>query len=191
MTRRAPMWAYELGSVSSFWGHTPTAAARSSSSSGLIRVTTSVGPQWRDSAISRLVPAVLRVLTKTKRWRCEAITGSRLVVLVGQLLAVRAGSRRPRQLLGRADDDQLVAAGQQRDHGVEVAVDLLVAHDRDDLVGQPLRLLAHLGDQQLALGDLESLAVGHQVLHHRAEHRRHRRQPSRRPTASEEVITEL
>src|SRR5690349_2249387 len=105
MTRRAPMWAYELGSVSSFWGPTPPAAARSSSSSGLIRVTMSAGPQWRESAISRLVPAVLRVLTKTKRWRCEAITRSRLVVLVGQLLAVRPGPGCPRQLLRRPDHD--------------------------------------------------------------------------------------
>src|SRR5690242_8785672 len=96
------MWAYELGEVASFCGGTPPAAARSSSSAGLIRVTMSSGPQWRDSAISRLVPAVLRVLTKTNRWRCEAITEQdpRSVVLVGEVLAVRAGARRPRQLLG-------------------------------------------------------------------------------------------
>ncbi len=94
--------------------------------------------------------------------------GRGLVVLVGRrVLAVRARARRPRQLLGRPYDDQPVAAHQLGDRRVEVAVHRAVAHDRDHLVGQRLRLLAHLGDQQVALGDLEPLAVGQQVLHHR------------------------
>src|SRR4051794_30779367 len=92
---------------------------------------------------------------------------SRLVV--ARVLVVGPGPGRPRQLLGRAYDDQLVASGQQRDGRVEVAVDLLVADHRDHLVGQRLRCLAHLAHHQVALGDLEPLAVGEQVLHHRAE----------------------
>src|SRR5690349_14970782 len=38
----------------------------------------SSGPHTLDSAISTLVPAVLRVLRKMKRWRWDAITGTTL-----------------------------------------------------------------------------------------------------------------
>jgi hypothetical protein len=79
--------------------------------------------------------------------------------------------------LAGPDDDQPVAAGQLGHDRVEVPVDLLVAHHGDHLVGQRLRLLADLGDEQVALGDLEPLAVGEQVLHHRAERRRERGEP--------------
>ena len=82
-----------------------------------------------------------------------------ITVVVARVLVVGARARRPGQLLGGAYDDQLVAPRQQGDRRVEVAVDLLVAHHRDHLVGQRLRRLADLADQQVALGDLEPLAV--------------------------------
>src|SRR6478672_13513366 len=69
---------------------------------------------------------------------------SLVVIFVGEVLAVGAGARRPRQLLGGAYDDQPVAAGQLGHDRVEVAVDLLVAHHGDHLVGQALRGLADL-----------------------------------------------
>src|SRR5262249_30534411 len=97
--------------------------------------------------------------------------------LVGrEVLVVRARARRPRQLLGGAYDDQPVAAGELGDDRVEVPIDLLVTHHGDHLVGQRLRLPADLGDHQVALGDLEALAVREQVLHHRAERGRQRRE---------------
>ena len=75
------MWLYALrgsGGDSKFCGARPPAAVRSSSSSGLIWVMTSSGPHTFDNAISTLVPAVLRVLRKMKRWACDAITGTTL-----------------------------------------------------------------------------------------------------------------
>ena len=74
----APMWLYALrgcGGDSKFCGARPPAAARSASSSGLISVMMSSGPHTFDSAISTLVPAVLRVLRKMKRCWWDAITG--------------------------------------------------------------------------------------------------------------------
>ena len=53
----------------------PPARRRSRSSSSVTGVITSSGPQTRDRAISTLVPAVLRVLRKTKRCSWETITG--------------------------------------------------------------------------------------------------------------------
>src|SRR6476469_1136643 len=91
------------------------------------------------------------------------------LLVVAEGLVVGAGPRCPRQLPGRAYDDQLVAPRQERHRRVEVAVDLLIADHGDDLVGQRLRSLADLADQQVTLGDLQTLAVGEQVLHHRAE----------------------
>ncbi len=67
-------------------------------------------------------------------------------------------------------------AGELGDRRVEVAVDPLVPHHGDHLVRELLRLLADLGDEKVALGDLEPLAVRQQVLHHRAERRGQRRE---------------
>ncbi len=75
------MWLYALrasGGDSKFCGGRPPAAWRSASSSGLISVMMSSGPHTFDSAISTLVPAVLRVLRKMKRCWWDAITGTTL-----------------------------------------------------------------------------------------------------------------
>ena len=73
------MWLNALrsrfGGDSKCCGPRPPLARRSTSSSSVTGVITSSAPQTRDSAISTLVPAVLRVFMKTKPCSWETITG--------------------------------------------------------------------------------------------------------------------
>ena len=57
----------ECGEGRRFWGPGYPRRRRSTSSGGVIGVMTSSGPQMRESAISREVPAVRFVLTKMNR----------------------------------------------------------------------------------------------------------------------------